>query len=169
MSDESAVSNSADAPAQRSRWWTALLIGSLAINLLIGGAVVTRVLMRDAPERLMGASYAQLIPRHFFMELPRDRRRVLLDILKQYRPDFKDDRDATEQVAAKLADAIVAEPYDVEKVRLVINEFADRSRDLAGRGGDAALDILAALTPDERLILADAIRDRADRGKPKTK
>ena len=158
MSDISAI-------PRRSKWWQALLIGSLALNLLIGGAVVTRMFVHGGPDRLMGVSYAQLIPRRFFVEMPRDRRKVLLDILKKYRDDFRSDRDASEQSAVKLADAIVAVPYDIEKVKAVVNEFASQNGKLAARGGDAALDILAVLTPEERQLLAAAIRDRANRKK----
>lgn len=167
MSDDGTVSKSRYMPAQGSRWWTALLVASLAINLLIGGAVAARFFTREGHERLMGASYTQLIPRGFFSEIPRERRRVLLDILKQYRKDFRGDRDAFEAAAARLADALVIEPYDVEKVKLVINEFSDQAGKLAARGGDAALDILAQLSPDERRILAEAIRNRASKGKKK--
>ena len=101
--------------------------------------------------------------------MPRDRRRVLLDILRQYRKDFRAEREGTETVAAKLADALVNEPYDVEKVKLVVGEFAGQSRNLAVRGGDAALDIIGRLSPEERKILADAIRDRASRNKGRKK
>jgi uncharacterized membrane protein len=167
MSDDGTVSKSRYMPSQGSRWWSALLIASLAINLLIGGAVVTSVLRHDGPERFVGASYAQLIPRRFLAEIPRERRRVLLDILKRYRDDFRDDRGASEAIAVKLADALVGEPYDVEKVKLVVSEFAGQTGKLASRGGDAALDIITLLSADERRLLAAAIKDRADMGKPK--
>ena len=169
MSDDGTVSKSRYMPAKSSRWWSVLLVGSLAINLLIGGAVVTRFVMHDGPERFIGASYTQLIPRRFFAEIPRERRKVLLDILKQYRKDFREDRNASETAASKLADALLIEPYDVEKVKLVINEFAGQTGKLAARGGDAALDIIALLSAEERKLLADAIRDRAsgDKGKKK--
>jgi Heavy-metal resistance len=150
---------------KRSKWWQALLIGSLALNLLVGGAVVTRMVTHGGPDRLMGVSYTQLIPRRFFAEMPRERRRVLLDILKKYRDDFRGDRDASGQVAVKLAEAIVIEPYDVEKVKLVVNEFTSQNGKLAARGGDAALDILSVLTPEERQLLASTIRDRASKKK----
>src|SRR5215210_7910302 len=150
-------------PAQGSRWWTALLIASLTLNLFIGAAIATRFYTHGGPQRFIGASYTQLIPRGFFAEMPRDRRKVLLDILRQYRKDFRAEREGTESAAAKLADVLVSEPYDVEKVRLVVGEFAGQSGKLAVRGGDAALDIIGRLTPEERKILADAIRDRASR------
>jgi uncharacterized membrane protein len=148
-----------------SKWWKALLIGSLALNLLIGGAVVTRFVTHGGPDRFVGASYTQLIPRRFIVELPRDRKRVLLDILKNYRDDFRNDRDVSAQVAIKLADAIVGEPYDVEKAKLVVNEFAEQNGKLVSRGGAAVLDILAVLTPDERQSLAKVIRERSTKKK----
>ena len=169
MSDDGTISKSRYWPAQGSRWWSALLIGSLAINLFIGGAVATRIIRHDGPERFIGASYTQLIPRRFFAELPGERRRVLLDIIKKYRKDFRADREGSEAAAAKLADALLIEPYDVEKVKLVVNEFAGQTGKLAARGGDAALDIIALLSPDVRKILAEAIRDRASWGKNKKK
>lgn len=147
-------------PTSRSKWWKALLIASLALNLLIGGAVATRFFVRGPADRIMGASYTQLIPRRFFAEMPRDRRRVLLDILKNYRDDFRDGREASAEVAAKLADVISAEPYDVANMKTVVAEFVGQNNNLASRGGDAVMDILAALTPEERQILAKVIRDR---------
>ena len=169
MSDDGTTTKSRYWPAQGSRWWSALLIASLALNLFIGAAIATRIFTHGGPQRFIGASYTQLIPRHFFAEVPRDRRKVLLDILKQYRKDFLTEREGTESVAAKLADVLVSEPYDVEKVKLVVSEFAGQSGKLAARGGDAALDIIGRLSPDERKILADAIRERASRGKDRKK
>jgi Spy/CpxP family protein refolding chaperone len=158
MSDTPAIS-------KRSKWWQVLLIASLALNLLIGGAVATRWATHGGPDRMMGASYIQLIPRRFFADMPRERRKVLLDIMRKYRDDFRGDREASEQAAVKLADAIVAEPYDVEKVKLVVGDFSSQNGKLAARGGDAALEILSVLTPEERQSLAAAIRDRASKKK----
>ena len=165
MSDDGTTAKSRYWPFEGSRWWSALLIASLALNLFIGGAMTTRFLTRDGPQRFIGASYTQLIPRRFFAEIPSDRRRALLDILRQYRKDFRADREGSEAAAAKLADALVTQPYDVAKVKFVVSEFASQSGKLAARGGDAALDIIALLSPEERKILADAIRDRASRNR----
>ena len=165
MSDDGTSTKSRYWPLQGSRWWSALLIASLALNLFIAGAIATRYFTHGGPQRFIGAGYTQLIPRGFFAEMPRDRRKILLDILRQYRKDFRAEREGTESVAAKLADALVTEPYDVEKVKLVVGEFATQSGKLATRGGDAALDIIGRLSPDERKVLADAIRERASRNK----
>lgn len=169
MSDDGTTTKSRYWPGQGSRWWSALLIASLALNLFIGAAIATRFFTHGGSQRFIGAGYAQLIPRGFFAEMPRDRRKILLDVLRQYRKDFRAEREGTESVAAKLADALVNEPYDVEKVKLVVGEFATQSGKLATRGGDAALDIIGRLSPDERKILADAIRDRANRNRDRKK
>jgi uncharacterized membrane protein len=165
MSDDGMTKKFRYWPSQSSRWWSALLIASLALNLFIGGAIATRFLTHGGPQRFIGASYTQLIPRSFFAEMPSDRRRVLLDVLRQYRKVFRVEREGTEAVAAKLAEALVTQPFDVAKVKLVVSEFASQSGKLAARGGDAALDIIALLSPEERKILADAIRNRASRRK----
>ncbi len=167
MSDDGTTSKSRYWPSQGSRWWMALLIASLALNLFVAGAVATRILRHEVPERYVGASYAQLIPRRFFAEIPRERRRLLLDVLKQYRKDFQVGRQSSEAAAARLADALIIEPYDVEKVKLVVNEFAGETGKLAVRGGNAALDIIALLSAEERKLLAEAIRERASRGRGK--
>jgi uncharacterized membrane protein len=169
MSDDGTTTKSRSWLAQGSRWWTALLVASLALNLFIGAAIATRYFTHGGPERFVGVGYTQLIPRGFFAEMPRERRKVLLEVLRQYRKDFRAEREGTEGVAAKLADVLVSEPYDVEKVKLVVGEFAGQSGKLAARGGDAALDIISRLSPEERKILADAIRDRASRNKNRKK
>ena len=51
------MSNETVTPAP-GKWWQALLIASLALNLLIGGAVARRFVMHGPPERLVSASYA---------------------------------------------------------------------------------------------------------------
>jgi uncharacterized membrane protein len=156
MSDDSTISM----PKKGLRWWKALLVASLALNLLIGGAVATRLMIKDRPDRITGANYTQLIPRSFFAEMPRERRRELLDILKKYRDEFRTGREASKQIAVKLADAIDVEPYDIEKAKLVVKEFADQNGKLVSRGGDAVIDVLAVLTPEERKSLANVIRER---------
>jgi len=150
-------------PALRSRWWTVLLGLSLMLNLAIGGMIAGSVMEHGPRERLMGASYVQLIPRRFFHDLPRERRKELMDIVHNNRPDLRVLRDAAGQTSLKLADALAASDYKEEEVAKVIAEFSTGTQSLAARGGTVVLDIVRLLTPEERQALAAAIRERGKR------
>jgi uncharacterized membrane protein len=148
-------------PSGWSRWWSILLIASLAINLLIGGAVATRFFFRPPPERFVGASYAQLVPRRFLGDLDRARRLELLSVLKQYRKDFSDNRKAAMLASAQLADALEAVPYDQKKVDVAVQGYSATGNQMVASGATAALDFISRLSPDERKMMAQRLRERA--------
>ena len=153
-------------PAAPSRWWGVLLVGSLALNLLVGGAVATRFIMGPPHERFTGASYTQLVPRRFLSDLDQERRRVLLDVLKQYRKDFSEGRKSAKLQSAKLADALEAEPYDVTKVEEAVKAYADGGTAMVAHGATAALDFISRLSPEERRMMAERLRQRAGMDDP---
>jgi hypothetical protein len=150
-------------PVLRSRWWTVLLGLSLMLNLAIGGMIAGRLIEHDSRDRLVGASYVQLIPRRFFHDLPRERRRQLMDIVHNNRPDLRALREATGQTSLRLADVLAVPDYKEEDVIKVIAEFSTSTQSLAARGGAVVLDIVRLLTPAERQALAEAIRARGDK------
>jgi uncharacterized membrane protein len=151
-------------PELKSPWWAALLIASLGINLLVAAAVVTHF-VRDGGGRAEGMggrpSYAQLIPRKFFADLPRERRRELLDVLKKYRGDFRTGREEARANALKLADALDAEPFDATRANQAAAAFAASGNAMAQRGSDLAVEFIGMLTSEERKQLAQRIRDRS--------
>jgi uncharacterized membrane protein len=149
------------ASAERRPWWNALLIASLALNLLFGGAVVTRFFMHGPVERMAGTSYLQLVPRKFFADLGRPRREELLGVLKNYRDRFRAGQQNSRVVAESLADALDATPYDEARLRAVVEAFGKNGSDLIGLGSQAALDFISRLSPEERNRLAETIRERA--------
>jgi hypothetical protein len=150
-------------PVLRSRWWTVLLGLSLMLNLAIGGMIAGSFMEHGPRDRLVGASYVQLIPRRFFHDLPRERRRQLMDIVHNNRPDLRALREATGQTSLRLADALAAPDYKEEEVVKVIGEFSTGTQSLASRGGAVVLDIVRLLTPEERQALAGAIRERGSK------
>ncbi|MFO1034531.1 MAG: periplasmic heavy metal sensor [Hyphomicrobiales bacterium] len=150
-------------PQLRSRWWTLLLGLSLMANLLVGGMALGNFFFDGPSERLMGASYIQLIPRKFLFDLPRERRHQLMDIVHARGDDLRRLRDASRQSPTQLADALVKEPYDAAQVKAAIEAFTTGSESLAAGGGAVVEQIVAMLTPEERQQLAEAIRDRASR------
>jgi Heavy-metal resistance len=147
-------------PQLRSRWWTPVLGLSLMLNLLVGGVIIGHVLRPDGPDRMTGASYVQLIPRAFLRELDGKRRREILEIIRDYRPDLRALRQASDETAMALATVVDHEAYDPAAVKAVVDGFALKSGALASKGGDVVLQIIAMLTPEERKALAVAIRQR---------
>jgi uncharacterized membrane protein len=151
--------------ARRFPWLKAALIASLAVNLLFVGAGVSRFLVKDPPDRVAGLSQVQLIPRKFFGELEGARKAELLGVFRDMRPAFREGRRAAREDIAVLAGALEAEPYDAARVRAAVENFSARSEKLVASGGEAALTLIAKLTPEERKLLAKHIRQRAERGR----
>jgi uncharacterized membrane protein len=146
-------------------WLKLALIASLALNLLFLGAGLARFLVHDKPERVMGLTQVQLIPRKFFGELDQDRKAELLGIFREFSPKFRDGRRASREEIAALAMALEAEPYDPARVKATVDSFSARSESLIASGGQAALTLIERLTPEERKLLAKHIRQRAGSGR----
>src|SRR5437773_3459814 len=123
-------------PVKRWPWWNILLIASLALNLLFGGAAVARFFFFHGgpPERLVGMSYLQLVPRRFFFEMDHQRRDELMKVLHDYRDRFRAGQANSRKVAESLADALDAQPYDETKVKAVVDAFAKNGADMLGLG-----------------------------------
>jgi len=158
----------ADQPTgRRWTWWQVLLIVSLALNLLIGAAAATRFFYHPRHERMTGMSYLHLVPRKFFADLGSPRREELLGHIKEQRERFREGRRKSRQAAESLADALDAAPYDEARVRAALDQFTGNGVDQIGIGAKAALDLIARLSPEERIMLAKRIRERAKGGKRK--
>ena len=130
-------------PGRGFNWRGALLIASLALNLVFIGGGAARFVMHDRPGRMSGISEMQLIPRKFFGDLGMGRRGEMMAVFKGYRDEFRGGRDARRQLAMGIADALDVTPYDPARVRQAVEAFTTRSSQLAGRGGEAALDFIA--------------------------
>jgi uncharacterized membrane protein len=156
-------------PQLKSKWWTALLGVSLMANLLVGGMMVGGFFGKHRMERLAGVSYIQLIPRNFFRELPHDRRQQLMQIVKDNRDTLRDLRENSEASGLKLAEALEQPTFSIEDVKKTVSGFTTGTESLAARGGDVVVQIVAQLTPEERKVLAQVIRERDTRGNRRKK
>ena len=147
------------------RWFKIALTASLAFNVLVVSAVATRMWRGFDGERMPGGAYVQLVPRKFLRDLPDDKREQAQSILRGFAKEARNGRQLARENANKLADAIAAEPYDVTKVKAVIDGFGVEAGQIAARGGEAAMQVIALLTPEQRQALAASIRERASFGK----
>ena len=91
-------------------WTMFLLVASLAVNLLIAGALGMRYFSPERLERWSGASFTQLLPRRFLSDLPEDRRREFLDLLKSRREVFRESRAGMRDAALRFAEALERDP-----------------------------------------------------------
>jgi uncharacterized membrane protein len=148
-------------PSLRSRWWTALLGLSLMVNLLLAGAIGGSFFNHHKRGDFLQQGFVQLVPRKFMMELPADRRKELMQVLREGHVEFKSLRKASQEIAVKLADAL--DNYDEANVKSVIANFTTGSESIAAHGGAVVADLIAKLTPEERKLLAADIRERDNR------
>jgi uncharacterized membrane protein len=150
-------------PQLRSRWWTLLLGLSLMANLLIAGFALG-IGMRGGPvDRLMGASYIQLIPRSFLRELPGNRRHELMKIVRDRSASLRELRENSQSSPLELAAVLENPAATAADIKSAIDVFTTGSESLAAGGGEVVMEIVGKLTAEERKLLANAIRERADR------
>jgi uncharacterized membrane protein len=154
-------------PQLRSRWWTALLGLSLMLNLLIVGLAGGAFWKGGRDARLAGASYIQLVPRSFFRDISSERRDVLMQIVRGHRDDLRDLRKTADGASLKLAEALEKDPFVLDDVRKTVSDFSTGTESLAAKGGDIVMQIVTQLSPEERTLLAAAIRARDLRGRKK--
>lgn len=147
-------------PRWRFSWTSALLVGSLALNVFVLSAGAARFFFPPPPERFVGATYAQLVPRRFLADLDGQRRKELLAVLRKYARDFRDSRLDARKFSAQLADALENEPYDQRLVAAAIDAYAGSGNQLVSHGRDAAMDFVSKLTPGERKLMAVHLRQR---------
>lgn len=152
------------APVAPRRWpWLKIaLIASLALNLLIVGAVAARFAFHERAERLAGP-VAQILPRRFLGDLPRERRKELLAVIRSYREGFQTGRAKMRDAANGLAAALEAEPHDAAKTAAAVSAIEQAGQAMLGDGVKLANDLIGRLTPEERQALAQRLRDRAAR------
>jgi hypothetical protein len=145
-----------------NRWWMALLVLSLALNLLVAGAVAVRFFVPDRFERFTGSGYSPLVPRKFLADLSSDRRKEIGDLLRRNRGEFRGSFAEMRKVAGQLADALEHEPYDEASAFAAVDRHAEVVKGMIDRGVAVTREVIAKLTPEERKLLARRIRERAD-------
>jgi hypothetical protein len=145
-----------------SRWWMALLVLSLALNLVVAGAVAVRFFMPERYERFTGSGYSPLVPRKFLSDLPSDRRKEIGDLLRRNRGEFRSNFAEMRKVAGQLADALEHEPYDEAAAVAAVDNHAKVVKDMIDRGASVTREVISKLTPEERKLLARRIRERSD-------
>ncbi|MEM7490424.1 MAG: periplasmic heavy metal sensor [Pseudomonadota bacterium] len=142
-------------PGRRIRW---ALVASLALNVLVVGAVVGAALAhRGAPGR--GGTGGPPEIRAIAGGLDGGDRRALLRAL---RDDglLREGRIRIRESRAEIAESLRAEPFDAAAFAAALAARQAVRADLATRGAGALAEVVATLSPAERAALADRLSRR---------
>jgi hypothetical protein len=93
----------------------------------------------------------------------------LMQIVKDNRDELRSLRDASESASLRLADVLDKENFSIDDVRQTVTAFSTGTESLAARGGEVVVKIVSQLTPEERKLLAAAIRERDSRARKRKK
>lgn len=143
--------------------WRTLLFVSLAVNLLVIGAVAgaygagVRLQRQNAEavvERMPG-------PRAFLAALPPETRAKLRPHLVESWTQTRDARATALQARRDAFAAAAAEPYDAPRVRAAFARLREADQAAIGVFQDNVVEAFATLTPEERAAALDALRTAA--------
>ncbi|MEM8850297.1 MAG: periplasmic heavy metal sensor [Pseudomonadota bacterium] len=142
---------------KNGRTWA--LIASLTLNVLVAGAVIGALLVRDQgpPGRRDFGGPPEI--RAIAGGIDADHRRALFrglrndPVLRQGRARMRDSRDA-------IAAALRSDPFDPAAFEAALAARQAVQAELAARGSSALSDVIATLSPDARAALADRLLQR---------
>jgi uncharacterized membrane protein len=137
------------------RWMRITLIVSLAINLLIVGAMVGKKLTHKHRRPSFGSSRSlDLGIYSFSRSLPAERRTVIRKALRPERANLKPLRKQLKDARLEAADVLGAEPFDLEALKAVVEKITKAQANYRGAGAAMFLKTVTELTPEERLALS---------------
>jgi uncharacterized membrane protein len=148
------------APAGWRRWsWTSLLlIGSLALNLAVMGALGHRAweMRRNGADPLAGPAM------RFLRELPGDRRTALAAQIDAVQAALRGSRGRQDTAQREAIAALTAEPFNAATFAAAMRRLPEARTDAV----EPLAALAAALTPAERATLARRLMGgRGGRGK----
>jgi uncharacterized membrane protein len=140
--------------------WRTLLFVSVALNLLVIGAVAGAWgagvrLQREAGDAVVARMPG---PRVFLASLPPETREIMR---RELADSWRESRELRREALQARRDAFLAasaEPYDAERVRAAFVRLREADQAAIGVFHDNVIDALARLTPEQRQEALDALR-----------
>ena len=151
------MSDPAEKP--RKRWIMPVLFLSLALNLLVAGAIVGRAFAPDGPvkgDRIAGP-IRSVIGEPFVRALDRKDRRALLDEIKREAPRFRENREILRQRVEAFLTALRSEPFDADEVQRLMQDQRQVARGRQEFGETLLLRRLEEMSAEERAAYADRL------------
>jgi uncharacterized membrane protein len=136
------------------RWMTWALIASMGLNFALIGLAAGAFFKGPRPDHVSGPALAQ-----YARALPRPYDRDLRHALRSSRGEWTGPREALRAQRGALAEALTAEPFDVEAVRAILEREDALADDLAARGKTLLLDQIGRMSAEDRAAFAAALRE----------
>ena len=149
------------APARTARWVKVTLFASLALNLLVVGAVVGRTAM--GPPYFRSGHEGWEEAREVFRELPRERRGVILDQMRSHRGAFDDHRRRIGDARRRAAETVERADADDAEIRAAFEALGREEADGVIALRQVIGEVTLIMTPQERRLFAERILGREPR------
>jgi uncharacterized membrane protein len=139
------------------------LIASVALNLLIVGAIAGSMVMW----RLHGPGHRGHRGDDFGLvgfsrTLPAERRNVIRKKIKEERANLEPLRQAMQEAHREAAEALGAEPFDGSRLKAAMDRFSDAEMKLKAAGLAFLIGTADELTPEERRALSEWWKKRRE-------
>jgi uncharacterized membrane protein len=166
LSDPSPPAAPAPAPAATGRGLRWLLIASLALNLLVAGALAGLWLKGPPPHgpHRGGPSATAFGLMMFSRDLPPERREAVRKPLREARRAARPLREDMRAARTRAAEVLAAPDFTAEKLKAAMDEIGAVETRLRGSGVDALVGAVGALTPEERRKLSEVWKRRLEQG-----
>ncbi len=143
----------------RKRWVMPVLFISLALNLLVVGAVVGRALAPDDKRQSdpIAGPIRSVVGEPFVRALTRKDRRAMLDEIKREGPKIRRSREGLRQKVEAFLTALRTEPFDPDNVQQLMQEQRQVARGSQELGETLLLNRLQEMSAEERSAYADRL------------
>ncbi len=147
----------APARPRMSRWVKVVLVVSVALNLLVLGAIGSHFVKSARGDRfLLGDDWAQ--SRSFVRAIPSSRRQAIFDEIQTQRQELRQARRAVRDARQRAGELLRAgQPEDYQKA---FKDLADAEADALLKFRGIMADVAARLTDEERNKLARHLQRR---------
>jgi uncharacterized membrane protein len=145
------------APGAPTGKWRALLMLSLAINLLVAGFAASAVWRHRHHHGMGGAAgrgTEEIGLRGFLKSLPAERAKQLKALTEAGKPDFKPLFEATREARRQAADVIAAEPFSQDQLTEAFGKIDAAEANVKMAARTAIITAASNMTIDERKRLA---------------
>lgn len=161
------MSGNTPEPRRPRRWMGPALAVSLALNLLVAGAVAGAWMSGHRQDEVRRVAVDRMIGRTPFVAAldPDDRREVLRELRREAEPLARNRADLRARLDA-LLDALRAETFDRAQIEALIAEQRQIGARRMEIGEAALIDRIAAMSLEERRAYADRL-DRSIRRVPR--